>query len=115
MQADFKPIDLAETHTVAALSGSIDMAGVEEIENDFVGCVVARRKHALIDMSAVDFLGSMGIRVFISAAKALLKDQKKLVLFAASPSIEETFSLTGFTKFVPVAPTLEQAKAMVGV
>jgi anti-sigma B factor antagonist len=115
MLAELKPVELAETHTVAALSGSIDMVGVREIEDPFNQYVVARKRHALIDMSAVDFLGSMGIRVFVGAAKALLRDQKKLILFAASPSIEKTFRLTGFTSFVPVVPTLKEAKANIGV
>lgn len=115
MLADFKPIELAETHTVVALSGSIDMAGVGEIENDFIECIVARKQHAFVDMSAVDFLGSMGIRVFVSAAKTLLRDQKKLILFAASPSIEKTLQLTGFTSFVPLAATLEEAKSKIGL
>lgn len=91
------------------------MAGVVEIENDFIENVVARKRHALVDMSAVDFLGSMGIRVFVSAAKELLRDEKKLVLFAASPSIEKTFKLTGFASFVPIVPTFAEAKSKIGV
>jgi anti-anti-sigma factor len=115
MQAELKPVELAETHTTVALSGSIDMVGIGEIENTFIDYTVARKKHALVDMSAVDFLGSMGIRVFVSTAKALLRDQKKLVLFAAQPSIEKTLMISGFTSIVQVVPSLEDAKAMIGV
>jgi anti-sigma B factor antagonist len=115
MQADLTPIEQAETHTTVALSGSIDMVGAGEIENEFIGCTVVPKRHALVDMSGVDFLGSMGIRVFASTAKALLREKKKLVLFAAQPSIERTLVVSGFTSFVQVVPTLEEAKALIGV
>jgi len=115
MLADLKPIEQADTYTLVALSGSVDMAGVGEIEDDFIEYILGRKRHALVDMSGVDFLGSMGIRVFVNAAKSLLREQKKLVLFAASPSIEKTLKLTGFTAFVQLVPTLEEAKAKIGI
>ena len=91
------------------------MLGAGDIEASFINYTVNRKKDTLVDMSAVDFLGSMGIRVFVSAAKALFRDQKKLVLFAALPSIEKTLSLSGFTAFIPVASTAKDAKALIGV
>lgn len=115
MQADVTSIELADTHTILALSGSIDMLGAGAIEKDFLGYTADRKRDALIDMSAVDYLGSMGIRVFLSAAKVLGREQKKLVLFAAQPSIEQTLVISGFTGFIPVVPTLAEAKAKIGV
>jgi anti-sigma B factor antagonist len=115
MHADLKPIEQEETHTIVALTGSIDMVGAGEIEDKFVGYTTVRKRHALVDMSAVDFLGSMGIRVFVSTAKALLREQKKLVLFGAQPSIEKTLAVSGFTSVIPVVASLEAAKAMIGV
>jgi anti-sigma B factor antagonist len=115
MLAYLKPIEQAETHTIVALSGSVDMVGVGEIENDFNSYTAGRKRHALVDMSAVDFLSSMGIRMFVSAAKTLLRDQKKLILFAPIPSIEKTLTLSGFTAVIRIVPTLEEAKAVVGI
>jgi len=63
----------------------------------------------------VDFLGSMGIRVFVSTAKALLREQKKLVLFGAQPPIEKTLAMAGFSSVIPVVATLEDAKAAIGL
>jgi anti-sigma B factor antagonist len=115
MHAQLNPIEEAETHTAVALSGSIDMVGAGEIENDFIAYTAARKRHALVDMSAVYYLGSMGIRVFVSAAKALLREKKKLILFGAQPSIEQTLTLSGFTSVIPVVQALEDAKALIGV
>lgn len=113
MHAELKPIEQADTHTIVALAGSLDVVGAGEIETKFIGYTAARKKHALVDLSGVNFLGSMGIRVFVSAAKALLREQKKLVLFAARASIEKTLALAGFTSVVHVVPTLDDAKAKI--
>jgi anti-sigma B factor antagonist len=115
MQAELNVIEHAETHTIIALKGSMDVVGAGAIENRFLGHTAARKLHSLVDMTGVDFLGSMGIRVFVSAAKALLREQKKLVLFGAQPSIEKTLTMSGFTSVVPVVPTLESAKAKIGL
>jgi anti-anti-sigma factor len=115
MPADLKLIEEADTHTAVALSGSLDLAGAGAIENDFIDYTAARKRHALVDMSAVDFLGSTGIRIFLSVAKALLREQKKLVLFASQTSIEKTLMLCGFTSIVLMVPTLEDAKAKIGL
>lgn len=115
MQAELRLIEQADTHTTVALTGSMDVAGAGAIETKFIGHTVARKKHALVDMSGVDFLGSMGIRVFVSTAKALMREQKKLVLFAAQPLIEKTLMMSGFAAVVPVVPTFEAAKTKVGL
>jgi anti-sigma B factor antagonist len=115
MQADLKPIEEAEAYTTIALEGSIDMAGAWDIESKFLDYTSAQRRHVLVDMSAVDFLGSMGIRVFVRAAKALMREQKKLVLYATQPSVENTLALAGFMSVIPVVRTLEDAKAKIGM
>ncbi len=115
MSAELNLIEEAETHTTIALTGSMDVVGAGAIENKFIGYTVARKKHALVDMSGVEFLGSMGIRVFVSTAKALLRDQKKLVLFAAKPPIEKTLIMSGFNSVVPVVATLADAKGKLGL
>jgi anti-anti-sigma factor len=114
MNAELNLVEQTESHTIVALLGSIDLVGAGAIEQEFVDHTVARKKHALVDMSKVDFLGSTGIRVFLSAAKNLLKEKKKLVLFASQPSIEKTLLLCGFTSVVHMVPTLEDAKAKIG-
>ena len=115
MQAELKPGELADTHTVIAISGSLDMLGAEYIEPEFIANTVDRKRHALVDLSAVDFLGSMGIRLFLSAAKGLLRDQKRLVLFGANPSVQRTLEVAGFTSIIAMVPTLDAARGKIGL
>jgi anti-anti-sigma factor len=115
MHIDLIPIEQAETHTTVAIKGSMDVVGAGAIENKFIGYTVARKRHALVDMSGVDFLGSMGIRVFVSTAKSLSREGMKLILFGAQPAVEKTLMMSGFSGVVPVVTTLTEARAKIGL
>lgn len=114
MAAKLKSIEEAETHTTLALEGSLDMAGSWQIEGELIDYISVAMRHVLIDMSAVDFLGSMGIRVLVRSASALQREHKKLVLFAAQPPVEKTLAVTGFTSAIPLVRTLQDAKMAIG-
>ena len=115
MAVTLKLIEEAETHVMLALKGSLDMDGAWEIERDLMGHLSEAMRHLLIDMSAVDLLGSMGIRVFVRSASALARNQKKLVLFATRPFVDRALAVTGFKSAVPVVRTMKDAKAAIGV
>lgn len=110
MAVKLKTIEKAESYTTLALVGSLDMAGSWDVERELIDYISVEMSHVLIDMAAVDFLGSMGIRVLVRSASALKREKKKLVLFAAQPQVEKTLKVTGFTAAVPVVGTLEDAK-----
>jgi len=115
MPINLKPIEEVETHATLALQGSLDMAGAWEIERELIDYISGDMPHLLIDMSAVDFLGSMGIRVLVRSASALQRNKKKLILYAAQPSVEKTLTVTGFTSAIPLVRTLKDAKSAIGV
>ena len=114
MTVKLKTVEEAETYTTIALAGSLDMAGAWEIERDLIDYISGAMCHLLIDMSAVDLLGSMGIRVLVRSASSLQRERKKLVLFAAQPMVEKTLNVTGFNSAIPVVPTLNDAKTAIG-
>jgi hypothetical protein len=68
----------------------------------------------LLDMSAVDFLGSSAPRVFVRSASSLMRKQKKLILFVAQPPVEKTHVVSGFVSAIPLVQTLDEAKAAIG-
>ena len=46
-----------------ALTGRLDAASVDRIETRFVAALVPGANSAVVDLSQVDFIGSMGIRM----------------------------------------------------
>ena len=99
---EIKIIEMDETYTHIALSGRLDVIGAGEIENKFIGFVVARKKNAVVDLSEVSFLGSMGIRVIISAAKALGLENKILILLKPKPLVKEVLDASGIGTLIAI-------------
>jgi len=91
-----------DTYTHIALAGKLDVGGVGEIENKFLGYTAARKKGAVVDISGVNFLGSMGLRIILDAAKSLNREKKKLVLLAPQPLVNEVLEASGIGDVVAI-------------
>ncbi|HKC23551.1 MAG TPA: STAS domain-containing protein [Thermoanaerobaculia bacterium] len=67
----------------------------------------------VIDMSAIDYVSSAGLRVFLLAAKKLNDTGGKLALGGLNPSVRQVFSLSGLLAIFAVEPDAEKALARV--
>ena len=72
-----------------------------------------RAARALIDLSQVEFIGSGGIRMFITIARALGRKGGKLVLYGAQPPVAQVFATTSLNDIVPVRADAAAAAAAV--
>lgn len=91
------------------LTGRLDTPGVLGIEPRFVTGLVPGGKNAIVDLSKVDFIASMGIRMFISVARNMKEHQAKLVLYAPQPRVDEVLESAAFRQLVPVCKDAEEA------
>ena len=71
------------------LTGRLDTSAVLQIEPQFVTGLVPGGKHAIVDLSKVDFISSMGIRMFISVARIMREKQAKLAFYAPQQMVSE--------------------------
>ena len=85
-----------------ALNGRLDSPGVDRVETKFTAALVPKGALATVDLSKVEFVGSMGIRMFISVARALAKKQGKLVLYAPQPLVLDVFDTVSLGDIIPV-------------
>lgn len=97
------------------LAGRLDTAGVDRIEIRFNAWAIAADHHVMIDMSQVSFLSSMGIRLFVTAARALGQRRKRIVLFAAPPLVQETLQTMGIDQLMGVVGSEPEARGLVGI
>jgi anti-sigma B factor antagonist len=96
-----------------ALSGRLDTAGVSRIETRLTAQIVPRGARAIIDLSQVDFVGSLAIRMFITIARAAARNGGKLALYGAQPPVAQVFETTSLNDIVPVRADAASAAAMV--
>jgi len=61
--------DSAGAHRRLVLTGRLDAAGTEKVEVAFTAHIRAAQRNALVDMSGVSFVGSLGVRMLIAAAR----------------------------------------------
>lgn len=95
------------------LTGRLDTPGVLGIETRFVTGLVPGGKNAIVDLSNVDFISSMGIRMFISVARNMRDQQAKLALFAPQARVDEVLDAAAFRQLVPVCKDAAEATSVV--
>ena len=94
--------DAGEGLLEVLLVGRLDTPGVDRIETQLTAHLVPRGARAIIDLSQVTFIGSGGIRMFITIARALGRKGAKLVLYGAQPLVGQVFETTSLNDIVPV-------------
>lgn len=104
--------DAGEGITNVALIGRLDTPGVDRIETQLTAHLVPRGVRAIVDLSQVAFMGSGGIRMFITIARALGRRGGKLVLYGAQPAVAEVLQTTSLNEIVPVRSDASAATAV---
>ena len=83
------------------LSGSLDIAGVRDIEMDF-SRLASGEQTVVIDFSGVTFIASLGMRMLLSAAKKLDTEGNKMVLHSVPPLVETALNTAGLATILPI-------------
>ena len=81
---DMDVTDLGNNTVKIALHGRLDTPGVDQIELRFSATIVPKGKNAIVDLSDVSFVASMGLRMFISVARSVAGKIQQRFCAAAS-------------------------------
>jgi anti-anti-sigma factor len=99
--------------TKAVLGGRLDSLSVGSVETQFIAQIVPKERPAIVDMSNVSFIASLGIRMLLGTARALDRSGVKLALFGANDDVMEIIETTALTEIIPVVATEDEAVAAV--
>lgn len=108
-------IEVALTENIAhvKLRGRLDTHGVDQVETKFTASIVPGHRNAVVDLSEVNFVTSMGLRMFITVAKACARHHAKMILYAAQPQVSEVFKSASLSMTVPIAEDEAEALRLV--
>jgi len=106
---------LADRLVRATFVGRLDTPGVDKVETQFVASLVPGGNNAVIDLSQVDFVASMGIRMLVSAARSLRQKQSKLALYGVQVPVRQVFEAVALQQVIPICSTETEALAAVGL
>jgi anti-sigma B factor antagonist len=94
--------------SVVSVGGEIDLVTAPALE-EAIGAVIADGPTALvIDLSAVEFLGSVGLKI-LAATYEKLGTATQFGVVARGPATRRPIHLTGLDKTFPLYQTLEDA------
>jgi anti-anti-sigma factor len=108
----FEVTELADGIVRIALDGRLDAAGAEKIETGFTAAASATGKHVLVDLSGIAFVGSLGIRMFISSARVVQRRGRTMVLFGAPPQAMDVFETVALSDLIPIVAKEAEARAL---
>ena len=90
--------------TKVTLSGRIDFAGAQAIDAP-MKAVAAASKSVVIDLSGVEFIASMGLRILIMCAKTIHSGSGRVVLLGAKKGVADVIHMSGIDELIPVFDT----------
>ena len=108
MAFELRPVGTVQ---VLRLSGRLDSASSPELERSLRDALAGGR--LVVDLSALDFISSAGLRVLLLAAKQLraATPPGRLVMAGVRGNVREVFEMSGFLTLFPVADSVDAAVA----
>ena len=91
------------------LRGSLDMAGIREIDTRFYAETSARDRPAIIDLSELDSITSLGIGMLFGCAKSLQRKGHRMVLLQPHGFVDDVLRRVGVHEVIPFAASLDEA------
>lgn len=93
------------------LKGRLDSASSKTVEEFLLKKIDAGEKWLVLDLSQLDYISSVGLRVFMMGAKRLKVVQGKIVVCSLTGPIKQVFEIAGFTNLFPMFDSREAAAA----
>jgi anti-anti-sigma factor len=96
--------------TKVNLFGRMDTAGVDEIALRFTSLTAVDRRKVIVDLTGVDFMVSIGIRLILQNARALKLRGGSMAVMGPNEFVGQVLDSAGVSNVVPVVPDLPSAR-----
>jgi len=93
----------------ARIRGRLDATGADSIDLRLTAALTSSGQPAIIDLSGVDFVASMGLRLLISVAKALRVKGAAVALFGANEAVGDVLEQIALGELMPIVATEQEA------
>jgi anti-anti-sigma factor len=103
-------LDAAGNTAKVVLNGKLDISGAEKIALP-LATLAGGKSGVLLDMTAVTFLASIGIRHLVMASKALSRRGGRLVLLNPNALVTDVLTTSGVVELMAIARSDAEATA----
>jgi anti-sigma B factor antagonist len=97
---------------VAEPAGRIDYANAESFKSALWPLLVqdrAERGAFVLDLSSVNYISSVGLRVLMLAAKEMNAEQRKIAIAAPQSVVREILEISRFNMILAIFPSVREA------
>ena len=94
--------------TVLRFSGQLDSSATA-LAHEKLGDLVSAGAALVLDLAALDYLSSVGLRLILKAMKQAQAVQQPFVISGPRGRVKEVLDATGLSKFCPIYPRLDAA------
>ena len=99
--------EMTAGHCVIRLTGRLDAVTAPELEGYLSGLIDEGQNRIAVELSALDYVSSAGLRVFLMAAKKLKIARGEFCLTGLKGNIKEVVEISGFPSIMPCYNSLE--------
>jgi anti-sigma B factor antagonist len=94
------------------LNGRLDIMGTNAVDVKFAGYCSGENVRVVVDLSGVEYIASIGIRLLTSNAKSLASRGGKMVLLNPIEEVRNVLEITGILGVIPTFDDFESARVM---
>ena len=97
---------------IVTLSGRMDSATSAVVDQELSATITAGAP-VLLDLGALDYISSAGLRVLLKAAKQAQSGKVRFAVCDALPAVREIFDVSGFSTLLKMHDTRDAALAAI--
>ena len=98
---------------IAGVNGRVDSANASSFDKVLEDAMVGGAKSMVLDFTELAYLSSAGLRAILLTVKRTKSAGGELAVCRVPSHILEVLEVSGFTRLIKVARTVEEAKAAV--
>jgi anti-sigma B factor antagonist len=94
---------------VLGVTGRIDAATSKDVEAALNSLIDQNKTKIIVDLAAVEYISSVGLRVLLASLKKLRQKDGSLMLASLQPFVRDVFQVAGFNKLFSIYPSADDA------
>jgi anti-anti-sigma factor len=102
-------VDQQSDVQVVTLGGRLDSASASMLHESLDSVISSSGRHVVVDCSALRYVSSVGLGVFVSSGKALQSTGRSLGFTGLNQHVRSVFEMVGFFKIFSIYPSLPEA------
>jgi anti-anti-sigma factor len=97
---------------IVSVKGKVDAVTSPAFEKVLSGLIENGEHRLLLNLSALEYISSAGLRSILAMAKRLKAKEGKMVFSGLQGSVKEVFKISGFGSIFQISETPEEARKL---